>query len=116
MPTPPTKFLNMPLGEQLVQEFDIVHKSKRPSHLLEGLPWTSSFGIVGANLILVVDLIQIFPTKKIWKKEWEFNQMFQDVWDIKIPCVEAVIGPKGEMTPRWHVGFAMRLKKKKNNC
>jgi hypothetical protein len=38
MPTPPTKFLNMPLVEQLVQEFDIVHKSKCPSHLLEGLP------------------------------------------------------------------------------
>jgi hypothetical protein len=58
------------------------------------------FSIVASNSILVVDLTQIFPIKKIWKKEWEFNQMFQNVWDIKIPWAEAIIGPKGKMTPR----------------
>jgi hypothetical protein len=37
--------------------------------------------------------------------------MFQNVWDIKIAWVEAIIGPKGERSPRWDVGFARKLKK-----
>ncbi len=55
-PTPPTKFLTMPLGEQLFQLFNIVCKGKHPSHIEEGFPRASSFGIVATNSIPVVDL------------------------------------------------------------
>jgi hypothetical protein len=38
-------------------------------------------------LILIIDLTQDLP-KKVQKKEWEFNQVFQDVWAIKLPWAE----------------------------
>ncbi len=49
-------------------------------------------------MVHVVDLTQNLPPKRIWKKVWELNQVFQDVWAIEFPWAEAVIGPYGKMT------------------
>ncbi len=54
-------------GEQLFQVFDIVHKSKHPSHILEGILGVTSLYHHSINAILVVDITQIFSTKKISK-------------------------------------------------
>ncbi len=59
-PSPPIELLNMPLGEQMLQMSNIVCKGKCPSHILEGFPRASSFSIVVANSIPVVNLIQTF--------------------------------------------------------
>jgi hypothetical protein len=45
-PTPLTKFLNMPLGEQLLQVFNLVYKGKHPSHILRGFPRVMSYSTI----------------------------------------------------------------------
>ncbi len=65
--------------------FDIMHKSKHPFHFLEGIARALTFGTIGNDVVHVVDLIPNLPSKKIWKKVWEFNNVFQDVWAIKLP-------------------------------
>ncbi len=54
--TPPTKFLNMPLGEQMLQMSDTMCKSKHSSHILEGFPRASSSSTVVINSIPIIDL------------------------------------------------------------
>ncbi len=75
-----------------------MHKGKHPFHFSEGTPRVLTFGTIGNDLVHVVDLTQNLPPKKIWKKVWEFNKVFQDVWAIKLPWAEAIIGPNGKMT------------------
>lgn len=75
-----------------------MHKDKHPFHFLEGIARALTFGTIGNDLVHVVDLIKNLPLKKNWKKVWEFNKVFQDVWAIKLPWVEVVIGPNGKMT------------------
>jgi hypothetical protein len=78
--------------------FDIMHKGKHPFHFLEGTARALTFGIIGNDLVHVVDLTQNLPSKKIWKFFWEFNKVFQDVWATKLPWAKVVIGPNGKMT------------------
>ncbi len=54
--TPPTKFLNMPLGEQMLQMFDTMCKSKCSSHISKGFPKVSSSSTIAINLIPIIDL------------------------------------------------------------
>jgi hypothetical protein len=68
-PSPPTKFLNMFLCEQLLQVFDIGCKGKCPIHFSKGVPIVLSFGIVATNSIPIVGFFQILPTKKNQKKK-----------------------------------------------
>jgi hypothetical protein len=68
-PSPPTKFMNMLLCEQLLQVFDIVCKGKCPFHFSKGVLRALTFGIVATNSILIVGFFQINPTKKNQKKK-----------------------------------------------
>jgi hypothetical protein len=36
------------------------------------------------------------PSKKSKKPEWEFNQVFQTIWDAKLPSAQIVISPNGK--------------------
>jgi hypothetical protein len=94
---PPTKFVNMPFGEQLLQVFDIMHKSKCPSHFKKEFLSASSYNTITIHFSLIIDITQILLTNCFWK-EWEFNWVFQDVWAIKVPWAKAIIGPKVLMT------------------
>jgi hypothetical protein len=71
-PTPITKFLNMPLGEQLFQVFDIMCKGKHPSHILEGFPRITFYSTIQLiQLLLLISLKFFLP--KTSHKEWELN-------------------------------------------
>jgi hypothetical protein len=68
-PSPPTKFMNMLLCEQLLQVFDIVCKGKSPFHFSKGVPRALAFDIITTNSIPIVGFFQIIPTKKNQKKK-----------------------------------------------
>jgi hypothetical protein len=37
------------------------------------------------------------PSKKPRKPKWEFNQVFQAIWDAKLPLAKIVISPNGKL-------------------
>ncbi len=77
---------------------NIMHKGKHFFIFLERTTRASTSQTIGDNLIFIVDLTQDLFPKKIRKKKWEFNQVFQDVWAIKLPWAKIITGHYGKMT------------------
>lgn len=109
-PSPSTIFFSMSSNENM---FDIMHKGKHLFHFSEEIARASTSRTIGDDLVHVVDFTQNLPPKKIWKKVWELNHVFQDVWAIKLPWVEAAIGPDGKMTQVRYIICSQVEKKKK---
>lgn len=78
----------MSWGENM---FDIICKSKCTFHFLKGIARASTFKTIRDESIIIIDLTQNLTPKQTWKKEWEFNQMFQNVWATKLPWVEVMV-------------------------
>ncbi len=88
-------------------------KCKCPFHFSKGVPRALSFYIVAANSIPIVGFFRFFIPKKIKRKKWESNQVFQYVWAIKLPRVEVVIDFEKKMTQvRCKIHSEVRKKKK----
>jgi hypothetical protein len=75
----------MSLGENIS---NIICKSKHTFHFLKAITRALTSRTIGDESIIIVDLTQNLPPKKTWKKKWECNPVFQNVWAIKIPWVE----------------------------
>ncbi len=52
---------------------------------------------VNKHMLLTFDLACLKP-KKPRKAQWELNQVFQNVWAIKLPWAKVVMGPIGKMS------------------
>jgi hypothetical protein len=59
---------------------------------------TSSFSTTSTQekAHVFTNLGPLGPSKKPRKPEWEFNQVFQAIWDAILPLAKIVISPNGK--------------------